>query len=192
MSSVDSPIPVWIKRWLMIAAFIMYMDGSFCCLRPHSFPNGCLSMLYLPYRLYIQIDKHYADVKDSFVLAQGMLNLVEAGLYTAVLLQLFSSIRWTKLMAICSSIMTCWKSLLFLLYSYDLADESRHVENWFYDIALVFMPSLAFTIIPAYAAYILMVDFAVQSEKEKASRANTEDERDARDSHTSRYNLRNR
>ena len=94
-------------------------------------------------------------------------------------------------MATASCIMTFWKSLLFLLWSYDLADGSRHVDDWFSNIALIFLPSSIFVLVPAYAAYVLMKDFAGDSKKERTPRKAVNDETDSPIS-PSRYNLRNR
>ena len=103
--------------------------------------------------------------------------------------QLFSSIRWAKLLAIASSVMTCWKTLLFLLCSYDLADDSRHVEDWFYNILVIFIPTMIFIVVPAYVAYTLMKDFAEETKKAKAE---DNDETDGKEEPVKRYNLRNR
>ena len=94
-------------------------------------------------------------------------------------------------MAIASSVMTCWKTLLFLLWSYDIADDSRHVEDWFYNILMIFIPTLIFVVVPAYVAYTLMKDFAGETKKEKV-KAEDNDETDAKEETVRRYNLRNR
>ena len=91
-------------------------------------------------------------------------------------------------MTIASSVMTCWKSLLFLLVSYDLADENRHVDDWFYNIALVLLPTLIFILVPAYATCRLMRDFADVPKKKKEIKEADHDETNT----VRRYNLRNR
>ena len=45
--AIDSPIPTWVKRWLGICTFVLIYDGCFCTLRPHTFPDGCLSVFFI-------------------------------------------------------------------------------------------------------------------------------------------------
>ena len=95
-------------------------------------------------------------------------------------------------MTIVSSVMTAWKTTMFILASYDLADDSRHVDDWFSNITQILLPNLIFVLVPMYASWTLMKDFAGVSKKtkEKKDHAN-HDETDSGDA-VRRYNLRNR
>ena len=89
--------------------------------------------------------------------------------------------------------MTCWKSIIFLLCSYDLADSSKHVEDWFYNILVIFIPTMFFIVLPAYAAFTLMKDFAGDFKKAKLE-DDDNDETDGKEEPViiRRYNLRHR
>ncbi|KAI8508868.1 hypothetical protein Bbelb_139670 [Branchiostoma belcheri] len=77
MADEKTPLPGWVKAWLVSTAVIQTWDASFIWLRPHTFPGGALDLYWKPYSLYIDVDMRYKDMTDSFVMAVSLLNYVE-------------------------------------------------------------------------------------------------------------------
>eukprot|EP00058_Branchiostoma_floridae_P023664 XP_002609154.1 hypothetical protein BRAFLDRAFT_106289 [Branchiostoma floridae] len=85
MAEEKTPLPGWVKAWLVSTAVIQTWDASFIWLRPHTFPGGALELYWKPYSLYIDIDMRYKDMTDSFVMAVSLLNYVEVVLCLVLL-----------------------------------------------------------------------------------------------------------
>ena len=93
----------------------------------------------------------------------------------------------SKFAAIATSIMTFWKTVIFVLYSLDVG-AGGHTINWFGEL-MVNGPALIWMVFPGYAAWVLMQDFLVPR---PIKRSKPEDDgNDVTDS-PSGYNLRNR
>ncbi|KAL4231877.1 hypothetical protein ACF0H5_009453 [Mactra antiquata] len=159
MTNMDRLMPSWMYKWMIINAFILIIDGGFCVLRPHSLPDGCLgSNIYYPYRLYVEADKHYADPTDSFIFTQGFGNLVEAVINIMIVLNVFKTVRLSKIVTMCVSVMTAYKTFLFCLYSFDIGQGGRPLSTLFNEF-LVFGLGSVWLFVPIYIVWVLLPDF---------------------------------
>jgi len=86
MSKSGLHIAGWLRAWLVISSLIVYWDGAFVLLRPRSFSTGDLGWLWIPYKLYIQVDHLYGDMESGFVRAIAITNVIES---TATLFGLY-------------------------------------------------------------------------------------------------------
>jgi len=77
MAGVNFGIPGWIVAWLIISSLVVCWDCGFVLMRPRSMPGGDLHWIWKPYALYIQIDRLYGDMEDTFGWGQGIMNVVE-------------------------------------------------------------------------------------------------------------------
>ncbi|XP_045204978.2 uncharacterized protein LOC123557533 [Mercenaria mercenaria] len=169
MVNPDRSMPDWVNKWLMINSAILIMDGSFCVLRPHSLPGGCMGTVYYGYKWYIQADKHYADPTDSFIFTQGLGNLIEASVCLLVLFNAFKTVRLNKMVTIFVSVMTAYKTILFCVYSLDIGQGGRAFEGLVAEF-LVFGLGSVWLFVPAYVAWVLMQDFVDIKPKGTCSR----------------------
>lgn len=180
MAPTGRPIPDWINKWLILSSLICIYDGSFCVLRPHSLPGGCLEKVFWGYKIYIMADKHYADASDSFIWAQGLGNILESAINLVVVFKVLKSIQLSKLVCIAVSVMTAWKTTLFCLYSLDIGHGGHTVERW-RDELLVHGLGLIWLVVPVYVVWVLTKDFVndVHADFGAAEHADFEDEVDA-------------
>ncbi|KAH3843332.1 uncharacterized protein LOC127876897 [Dreissena polymorpha] len=190
MTTMDRAIPSWVRNWLLVSSVICIMDGSFCVLRPHSLPGGCLEILFFPYKYYIAWDKHYGDATDSFVWAQGLGNIIESIINLVVYFNVLKSVRATKLLAIIVSVMVVWKTVIFDLYSFDVGTGGHTFD--FMSEFMVFVPSLIWILVPGYVAFALCEDFLPPRQQKTPNRkaANNSSTANGEDTPKSRYALR--
>jgi hypothetical protein len=92
-SSSSVPSRGWSHRptpttllWLAVSLPLVAWDTGYVLLRPHSMPGGALHWpLWAPYELYGRVDHVYGfkawDNRVGFTGAQGMMNLVETGMF---------------------------------------------------------------------------------------------------------------
>lgn len=120
-------IPLPLRFWLVLSSLVVIYDASYVLLRPRSMLNGDLFSLFSPYDLYIKYDTLYGNLKDSFVVIQSYLNLVEVTLLL-VSVALAASSCWKKqfigaFIAIVGSSFVLWKTIIYVLYVEDFASE---------------------------------------------------------------------
>ena len=101
--------PLWVARWLALTTVIVLWDASFVLLRPWSMEVP----LWAPYKDYVQVDKLYGDLDDSFVWSQSVLNLVEVALNVTALSLLHAGSSAAPVVALVVSAMTCSKTVLY-------------------------------------------------------------------------------
>ncbi|WAQ97862.1 hypothetical protein MAR_022235 [Mya arenaria] len=192
MSAMDKGIPSWVYKWLVIVMVIGFYDGLFCVLRPYSLPGGCLEMIFYGHKYYIQWDTHYADTSDSFIWTQGLGNIIEALIILGILLNQIKTIRLQKMLIIVVSVMTAWKTVMFMIYSLDIG-LGGHSFDLVAEI-VVFVPALPWLFVPTYIAWLLTNDFLPQSSKKYLNdTVSSRNDLDSPDASLRRrhYNLRN-
>lgn len=111
MSLPAPTIPRWALVWFAVTAAIVTWDVGFVLLRPASLPGGSMHWLWVPYDLYLTVDRRYAEIGDDFVVAQSWMNLVEVGL--ALLVLRFRARPVGLLLAFAVALMTTAKTTLF-------------------------------------------------------------------------------
>jgi len=122
----DNSIPIWIRLWLLVSGLVCTWDGTFIMFRPHSLPGGKLSFIWKPYSLYVAVDKRYADLEDPFVYAQSLMNFAEVFLCFLVLILNVGNSRSTARLAFSVSLMTLWKTVLYMLQYTELCGGGKY------------------------------------------------------------------
>lgn len=116
-------IPGFLKFWFFVSALIVFFDASFILQRPETLKGGSLYKFYHPYDNYVIYDTLYADLKDSFVVIQSWLNIVEGvSLLLAVFMSFSNKIStqlWSGVIAIIASTCVFWKTVIFVWYDHD-------------------------------------------------------------------------
>jgi len=143
-------IPLWIRVWLFITGVICTWDATFILFRPHSLPGGKYSLFWKPYSIYVAVDKRYGDLKDPFVYAQSLLNLVEVVMgFIALLLHVRNS-RHTAAVALSVSLLTFWKTTLYMLQYTDLCGGGHyHSHNdAFTNFLYLWLPNGIWMVVP--------------------------------------------
>lgn len=116
-------IPGFLKFWFFVSAIIVFLDASFILQRPETQNGGSLYKYYFLYDNYVIYDTLYADLKDSFVVIQSWLNIVEGiFLLIAVFMSFsskFSTQLWSAFIAILASTCVFWKTVIFVWYDHD-------------------------------------------------------------------------
>lgn len=120
-------IPLPLRIWLVISSLVVIYDASYVLLRPRSMLNGDLFSVFSAYDLYIKYDTLYGNLKDSFVVIQSYLNLVEVTMLL-ISVVLASSSCWKKqfigaFIAVVGSSFVLWKTIIYVLYVEDFASE---------------------------------------------------------------------
>lgn len=70
-------LPRWITIWMIVTSVCCLWDCGFVLNRPRSMRGGDLFHPFAPYTKYIAVDPLYANMENTFVLAQSWLNLIE-------------------------------------------------------------------------------------------------------------------
>eukprot|EP01124_Arcella_intermedia_P004379 TRINITY_DN12483_c0_g2_i1.p1 TRINITY_DN12483_c0_g2~~TRINITY_DN12483_c0_g2_i1.p1 ORF type:complete len:166 (-),score=22.37 TRINITY_DN12483_c0_g2_i1:81-578(-) len=70
-------IPGYLVFWLLISSLLVCWDSAFIFLRPHSM-TGDMSWIWEPQKIYITVDKLYADMEDPFVIGQAAMSVFES------------------------------------------------------------------------------------------------------------------
>jgi hypothetical protein len=158
MSRVEF-IPGFLKFWFILSAFIVFFDASFVLQRPATFKGGDLYKYYFPYDNYVIYDTLYADLKDSFVVIQSWLNIVEGCfLILAVILSLSRSLKaslWGAALGAITSTCVFWKTVIFVWYDHDWSTEAAKnftpgsiLCYWFPNSLWLVFPLIAMFLIP--------------------------------------------
>jgi hypothetical protein len=147
-------IPGWLMVWLVASSLIVIYDASYVLLRPASMEGGKLFPYYSAYALYIQYDTLYGNLKDSFVVIQSWLNLVEVALTLTAVTLSFSSCTIKQLvsglMVIVGSAFIFWKTVIYLSYDHQFLTPPTNAPT--IQALLVFwIPSSLWVIFPFLA-----------------------------------------
>ncbi|XP_014780534.1 uncharacterized protein LOC106876485 [Octopus bimaculoides] len=149
-SSTTGFLPGWVTTWFVLTAAICTWDASFIMLRPLSFPEGPLSQFWYPYKYYINLDKRYGNMEDSYVYTQSLMNYAEVilNLYTCYLDKIRS--RHTIPLAFTVTVMTFWKTVLyFLMFAEPCGDTSYRTGNSpLSEFFLVIIPNGVWLVLP--------------------------------------------
>lgn len=126
-------IPGWLMIWLVASSLIVIYDASYVLQRPASMEGGPLFHIYSPYALYIQFDTLYGNLKDSFVVIQSWLNLVEVTLALSAVLLSFSSCSVKQLISglivVVGSAFIFWKTVIYLWYDHQFLTPATNVPT---------------------------------------------------------------
>ncbi|WAQ99651.1 hypothetical protein MAR_024024 [Mya arenaria] len=153
-------MPGWMVVWFYITAIICTIDASFVVFRPHTLPGGWLHKFFFPYRYYIYTDQRYGDVTDSYVFTQSLMNYAEVILNIITLFYHYQRARATQCLAFTVSVMTFWKTVLYIAMFYELAGgkDYRGGNTLLEEVLLVLIPNGIWIIIPAMCMAALWSD----------------------------------
>ena len=158
-STTVQMIPGFLKFWFFVSALIVFFDASFILQRPETLKGGSLYWFYHPYDNYVIYDTLYADLKDSFVVIQSWLNIVEGiFLLISVFMSFSSKVStqiWSALIAVLASTCVFWKTVIFVWYDHDWSTEAAKnftpgsiLCYWFPNSLWLVFPLLAMYLIP--------------------------------------------
>lgn len=85
-------------------------------------------------------------------------NLIEAGICMLILLNVFQSVVLKKMMIMFVSVMTCYKTFLFCIYSVEPGNGGRAFGGLLAEF-LVFGLGSIWLFVPAYVTWVLLQDF---------------------------------
>lgn len=142
--------------WLGISMLIVSWDICFLFLRPYSMPGGSLSQLWAPYATYIAIDLSYADLNNSFVIAQAIMSFVEIIMGILVLrwVYLKKTTAAALLLMVVSSMTAAKTTLIFVLECVSGFESVGHAA--LSEIILVYaIPNAIWVLIPTWVALSL-------------------------------------
>lgn len=159
-------IPRLLKFWFILSAFVVFFDASFVIQRPETLKGGSLYKFYHPYELYITFDTLYGDLKDSFVVIQSWLNIIEGFfLIGAVLLSLSNKVStklWAAIIGVLASTCVFWKTVIFVWYDHDWS--TQDAKNFTpMSILCYWLPNSLWLIFPLVAMILIpkrIVNFA--------------------------------
>lgn len=149
-------MPGYMVVWFYLTAIICTIDASFVVFRPRTLPGGNLSAFFKLYQYYIYTDQRYNDIGDSYVFTQSLMNYVEVILNIVTLIFHYRKMNATKLLAFTVSVMTFWKTVLYILMFYELAGgkDYRVGNTLIEEIFIVLIPNGIWIVLP----FICMVD----------------------------------
>ncbi|XP_053399671.1 uncharacterized protein LOC123557344 isoform X2 [Mercenaria mercenaria] len=149
-------MPGYMVVWFYVTAVICTIDASFIVFRPRTLPGGDLSKFFSFYQYYIYTDQRYNDVGDSYVFTQSLMNYVEVVLNIITLICHYRKMKDTRLLAFTVSVMTFWKTVLYILMFYELAGgkDYRVGNSLVEEIFIVLFPNGVWIVLPL----ICMVD----------------------------------
>ncbi|KAI1393808.1 uncharacterized protein F4822DRAFT_386022 [Hypoxylon trugodes] len=162
--------------WFAISLPLVIWDSGYVLLRPLTMEGGSLHWpLYVPYKLYGEVDHVYGwkafRAKSGFTSAQGLLNVVETGMYFVYLYVYFTagkrqsgvstktlsgrSAAVALLFAFSAAVMTLSKTVLYWLQEYYSGfDNIGH--NKFGDLVLLWIiPNGLWIVFPTYMVYVM-------------------------------------
>ncbi|KAK9321007.1 hypothetical protein V1517DRAFT_327569 [Lipomyces orientalis] len=156
----DPTQKIWISCWIALSAAVCTWDALFCLCRPYSLPGNSLSKFWAPYKFYIEFDLSYGmEHTTGFINAQAVGNLIEV-LLDCVYLYLVHGVatkdsrRAASLIAIMATLMTGYKTVIFILQEY-YSDFSSIRHNPFSEIFLKWVfPQTLFVLLPLYLTYM--------------------------------------
>lgn len=118
-------IPGFLKFWFFVSSLVVFFDASFVIQRPETMKGGELYKYYFPYDNYVVYDTLYSDLKDSFVVIQSWLNVVEGvALLVAFGLSYLQCVKiklWSALIGVVASTCVFWKTVIFVWYDHDFS-----------------------------------------------------------------------
>ena len=153
--------------WLLFATPIVLWDATFLVFRPASFPDAEWGWIWeSAYRIYMEVDRTYADLENRTAYALGFANLVESMI---ALFALFMHYRNRKtlalLIAIGCSTSTAIKTLFFFFIEW--AHDFHGIgHNTLADaIFLYWIPNGIWVVMPTWVAWnsIRRVSTALQA-----------------------------
>lgn len=154
-STDNNTLATWCYLWLAISSLVVVWDAAFVLLRPISMKGGVLEKLWLPYQLYITIDKLYGDMNDAFGKGQSAVNLIEVTL-NAIGLYLYSQDQHTKsqqrrglVVLLVSLSATCAKTILYAFYDYFHVPSNTAHNDWLTYVTLYIIPNYLWIVVPA-------------------------------------------
>ncbi|KAL3879195.1 hypothetical protein ACJMK2_031504 [Sinanodonta woodiana] len=179
----ENKLEAWILKWFYATAVICTYDATFCVFRPYTLPGEPLHAPWYPYRMYMAVDQRYKDTNDSFSFTQSLLNYGEVilNIVTIVLQYLterrctkcifrdffdfFPALwnnRYTKILAYTVSVMTFWKTVLYMLMYLELAGgkDYRKGNNPLQEFFVVFVPNAIWLVVPALCIYYLWMELS--------------------------------
>ncbi len=157
MSGSALTLPRFITIWIIIAGVVVSWDAGYLLTRPHSMAGGPLFWLFQPYAKYITLDLLYGNLKNSFVVAQAWLNILEiiCG-FLALAMYHGSKSSTTKNLACVILLITCvatfCKTVLYFVH--DFVDTGIHPDqhptdiSWFDYIMLFIVPNIIWIVVP--------------------------------------------
>ncbi|XP_065184802.1 uncharacterized protein LOC135815430 [Sycon ciliatum] len=125
----ENKLPAWLVLWLIVASPVVVWDASFLFTRPASLPGGDLHWLFSPYALYIEVDGRYADMSDTFGLAQAYMNVVEVVLSLATVALHFRRDRRARLLGLVTLMMTWWKTVAYMIQYMDICNGGDYLAK---------------------------------------------------------------
>lgn len=124
-------LPRWIKVWFAFTIPVVVWDAAFVLSRPDSLPGGSIAWIWSPYHLYLDVDRRYLDLSDTFVIAQSCMNLIEAALGGLALYLASRAHRRARLVAFSVALMTLAKTVLyFMVEAANGFANIAHAEPW--------------------------------------------------------------
>lgn len=117
--------------------------------------GGALQSIWIPYQLYITIDKLYGDLNDAFGKSQSAVNVLETilnfiGLYLYTLDQNSKSQQRRGLVVLLVALSaTCAKTILYAFYDYFHVPSNTAHNKWPEYIMLYLIPNGLWIVVPA-------------------------------------------
>nr|CCC94763.1 unnamed protein product [Trypanosoma congolense IL3000] len=143
--------------WFLLTAPVVVLDAFFVLTRSDSrgmeHPFGKVWVLR-PWTLYAKYDMRYAPNDDAFVVAQSWVNLLEVALgLAAVVLSAGRRTECALKVAVCVSVMTLGKTVLYFVM--DVVEKGKYTNHvrWLDKVFMVIMPSLLWIAVPALIAF---------------------------------------
>ncbi|XP_065885355.1 uncharacterized protein [Dysidea avara] len=121
----------WPVVWFLLSGLLVIWDCCFVLLRPHSLPKGRFHHFFVPYVLYYEVDKAYADIENEFVWGQSWLNVVEVCLQFLTIYLIFARSSKAVLVGFLVSVLTFWKTVLYMIQYTEICnggDRLSHVD----------------------------------------------------------------
>lgn len=149
-------LPGYMVIWFYVTAVICTIDASFIVFRPRTLPGGDLHKYFSFYKYYIYTDQRYGDTGDSYVYTQSLMNYAEVILNIITLVYHYKRKATTRLLAFTVTVMTFWKTVLYILMFYELAGgkDFRAGNSLTEEIFIVLIPNGVWIVLP----FICMVD----------------------------------
>ncbi|RMX57083.1 hypothetical protein pdam_00008222 [Pocillopora damicornis] len=144
-------LPFWVAVWLVISSIVVTIDALFVLLRPHTLPDGKWNFLFEPYNIFIEVDPRYKDLKDTFVIGQSFMNLLEMCLNIVILtMQNSSKDGLAVLLAFMVSTMTLSKTVFYFLVSSKLCSGHHFLSHndWKTLVFLFIVPNGIWIVLP--------------------------------------------
>jgi hypothetical protein len=163
--------PWWLLFWLTVSSFVVLWDVGFILARPHSMEGGKYSHIWAPYPNYYNVDLAYADLNNPWIVAQTYGNIVESALNLfSVLLYFQGSVRLASVVAMNSTMMTFWKTVLYWVVEY-CANFVNVGHNTTFDMIFVFIIPNGFWLVVPLACVFWFANYFMHLSTEPAPRA---------------------